>query len=144
MIHAFEMMSIGYFSVVEKTKTILHYPKGNVSNVFHFPAITRKLRYLDGMKGIISPYHKPQRLIKELLELFIIKMTGFVIFFVGIGTTIYALQNKRSCIAIEKNPLQVAFILHIVCAINDLPDADQEVDARYKVLCRECGSAVGL
>ena len=97
MIHAFEMMPIGYFSVMEKSKTVRHCVRRNVSNVFHFSVVTRKLRFLDGMKGIINPYQKSQRLINELLNLY------------------------NCC---EKDHLQVAFILQRICTINDLPDAN--------------------
>ena len=131
MIHAFEMMSIGYYSLVEKSKTVLHCARRNVSNVFHFPAVTRKLRFLDGVKGIINPYQKPQRLINELLDLYTVRDDWVCDFFAGTGTTtVCALQKKRNCIAVEKDPLQAAFILQRICAINDLPDADQEVGAK--------------
>ena len=87
MIHAFEMMSIGYYSLVEKSKTILHCARRNVSNVFHFSAVTRKLRFLDDMKGIINPYQKPQGLINELLDLYTVRDDWVCDFFTGTGTT---------------------------------------------------------
>ena len=131
MIHAFETMSIGYFAIVEKSNTILHCARRNVSNVFHFRVVTMKLRFLDGMKGIINPYQKPQRLINELLDLYTIRDDWVCDFFAWAGTTtICALQKKRNCIAMEKDPLQVTFILQRICAINDLPNADQEVGAK--------------
>eukprot|EP00249_Psilotum_nudum_P006175 c19511_g1_i1 orf=77-238(-) len=53
-------MTIGYFSLDEKTKSIAHCSQRNVKNVFEYPAITQKLCFVDSSKAIVNPYQKSQ------------------------------------------------------------------------------------
>lgn len=132
MISSFELFSIGYYSAVDKCKVPMHCTQSNVSNLFTFPAVTKKLRYHGASKEIVNPYQKPQRLMNEILELFSSENDWVLDLFSGSGTTtVCALKKGRNAIAIEKDPLQAAFILQRVCAVDDLPDADQEVGAKF-------------
>ena len=59
-------------------------------------------------------------------------MIGYVTSLAWTGTTtMCAIQKRKNCIAIEKDPLQASFTMQRVCAITDLPNADQEVGAKY-------------
>ncbi|KAJ7567409.1 hypothetical protein O6H91_02G146000 [Diphasiastrum complanatum] len=66
---SFEMISIGYFDGLEKKRVKAHCNE-DCNNVFNFPAVTRKLRHIEGSHALVDPYQKPQRLINRLITLF--------------------------------------------------------------------------